>query len=358
MQTDKLDLTPRKLGYVMPAEWEKHDATWLAWPHDPSTFPNRVSKVENIYVKIIKALHEGENVNLFVRDEHMKERVTTLLEENNIDLERLNFLVFDYADVWIRDYGPIFLVNKSNGEQAIVRWIFNAWGEKYAELMKDARIPSIIGKKLQLNTFNPSIVLEGGSVDVNGIGTLITTERCLLNKNRNPHLSKKEIGKYLKEYLGVNHVIWLRGGIVGDDTDGHVDDIARFINSRTVLCAYEEDENDPNYSHLKENHDILLDSKDQDGNLLEVIKLPMPGYVGSTNVRLPASYANFYIGNKVVLVPIFGHDNEQEALNIIQKCFPDRSIVGINCSDLVYGMGAIHCITQQQPANVLEVGNQ
>ncbi len=345
-----MEKTPIELGYSMPAEWEKHDAIWLAWPHDPQTFPDRVGKVENVYVKIIGSICESEKVNLFVKNEGMKARVLKLLERNPIDPENINLIVFDYADVWIRDYGPIFVSDKNKKKLAMLHWIYNAWGRKYEKLMKDTQIPSVINRKMQLEYFEPGVVLEGGSIDVNGKGTLLTTEQCLLNKNRNPHLDKKEIENYLKQYLGVSHIIWLKTGIVGDDTDGHIDDIARFVNPTTVLCAYEEDENDENHHILKENYEILLRSVDQDGNPLNIIKLAMPGYVGDDQGRLPASYANFYIGNKVVLVPVFGQRNDEGAMNIIRKFFPDRKVTGIDCRDLVYGLGTIHCISQQQPA--------
>ncbi|MFV1951135.1 MAG: agmatine deiminase family protein [Nitrospinota bacterium] len=344
------DKTPRELGYSMPAEWEEHDAVWLAWPYDPKTFPDRVNKVEEIYVQIIETIHKGEDVNLFVKDDGMKAKVAKLIEKKEIDSRKIHFYLFDYADVWFRDYGPIFLTNKDEKGLSMVHWGFDAWGKKYKELMKDAQIPSIINQKMQLIYFKPRIVLEGGSIDVNGKGTLLTTEQCLLNKNRNPHLSKEEIERYLIDNLGVSHIIWLKQGITGDDTDGHIDDIARFVNPVTILCAYEEDEKDENFLVLKRNYELLLESKDQDGNKLDIVKLPMPKFVGDKYGRLPASYANFYIGNKVVLVPTFGHKNDQVALGIIQEVFPDRIAVGIDCIDLVYGMGAIHCITQQQPS--------
>lgn len=342
--------TPRESGYSMPAEWEKHDAVWLAWPHDTTTFPDRVKKVEEVYAQIIGEIHERDDVNLFVKDDAMKAKVVELLDKKDINLEKIHFTVFDYADVWFRDYGPIFVLDKTQRKLAMLHWVFNAWGEKYERLMKDAKIPSIINQKMRLHCFKPGIVMEGGSIDVNGRGTLLTTEQCLLNKNRNPHLGKKEIEQYIKDYFGVNNIIWLKKGIARDDTDGHVDDIARFVNSTTVLCAYEENKNDENYPILKENYEILIESKDQEGDSLNIIKLPMPGFVGDEQGRLPASYANFYIGNKVVLVPIFGHENDELALKIIKKVFPERKVVGINCIDLVYGLGAIHCITQQQPA--------
>ena len=210
-------------------------------------------------------------------------------------------------------------------------------------------MPTKIAEQYNIPVFHPGIVMEGGAIDVNGKGTLLTTEQCLLNKNRNPNLGRNDIEKYLKDFLGVTHVVWLEEGVEGDDTDGHIDDIARFVGPNKILCAYEDDETDKNYHILKRNYDLLTKSKDQDGNKFEVVKLPMPGFVGEDDYRLPASYANFYIGNKVVLVPVFGHSNDKAALDIIQKAFPERKVVGINCRDLVYGLGTIHCISQQQP---------
>ena len=333
----------------MPAEWEQHDAIWLAWPHDPITFPDRVEKVEKTYGEIIKALLDSEKVNLLVKDSAMKTRALGLLRQGGISPDDIVFHLYDYADVWFRDYGPIFLVNKKSGSLAMSHWIYNAWGGKYESLMKDTRIPEFINLSMNIPCFTPGIVMEGGSIDVNGKGTLLTTEQCLLNKNRNPHLNKSEIEEYLMEYLGVTNIIWLKNGIEGDDTDGHIDDIARFVNPTTVLCAYEENMHDVNHPVLHENYEILLHAKDQNGNKLNVIKLPMPGAIGDKETRLPASYANFYIGNKAVLVPIFGHENDAKALDIIQHQFPDRKVIGINCSDLVYGLGTLHCISQQQP---------
>jgi agmatine deiminase len=342
--------TPLELGYRMPAEWEKHDAVWLAWPHDPTTFPSRVGKAEEIYVQIVKLIHEGECVNLFVKNNKMKNRATALFREAGVNFNKVCFFQFDYADVWFRDYGPTFIVNQKR-ELAMVHWIFNSWGEKYHELLKDNQIPKIINQTMHLPYFEPEIVLEGGSIDVNGKGTVITTEQCLLNKNRNPSFNKKEIENLLKNYLSVSNVLWLKNGILGDDTDGHVDDLVRFVDPTTVVCAFEEDKNDENYVALKENYDLLLKFVDQDGEQLEIVKLPMPGQVSGEEKRLPASYTNFYIGNKTVLVPIFGHTNDQSALATLRELFPNRKVVGINCVDLVYGQGAIHCVTQQQPSS-------
>lgn len=342
--------TPAKLGYCMPAEWEKHDAIWLAWPYDETTFPDRVDSAEKTYISIIKAIHRSENVNLLVLDQDVRDKIMKMLKKENVDMNNIQFHIADYADVWFRDYGPSFVVNKQEKKMAIVKWIFNAWGNKYDELKKDNKMPFEINKKMKLQMFEAGIVLEGGSIVVNGNGTLLTTEQCLLNKNRNPNLSKEDIENYLKEYLGVKNIIWLKEGIVGDDTDGHIDDIARFVNQNTVLCAFEENEEDENYKILKENYDILMNSRDENGNKLNIIKLPMPGFVADEDRnRLPASYANFYIGNNVVLVPVFGHENDKKALSIIQKYFPEREIVGIDCRDLVYGLGTLHCISQQQP---------
>jgi agmatine deiminase len=345
--------SPKVLGFSMPAEWERHDATWLAWPHDTLTFPNRVNKVEKAYLKIIKALSKDEAVNLFVTDLKMRISVTKILKQNGIDLQKINFYVWNYADVWFRDYGPIFLLNREKKQIAFVHWIFNAWGGKYTELVRDGQIPYIISQRLQLNNFRPGIVLEGGSVDVNGKGALITTEQCLLNKNRNPNLSKTEVETYLSNYFGVSNIIWLKSGVVGDDTDGHIDNLARFANPSTILCAYEEDESDENHHPLKENYERLVQSVDQDGKKFKVIKVPMPPAIRSNvrgeRTRLPASYLNFYISNKVVLVPTYKQKTDRIALKIIHDAFPGRKVVGIDCTDIIYGMGAIHCIMQQQP---------
>jgi agmatine deiminase len=332
----------------MPAEWEKHDAIWLSWPYDPTTFPDRVELVEAVYAQIIKEIHEGEQVNLFVIDESTKQKATKMFKEVNIDLNKIRFYVSDYADVWFRDYGPIFVKNQ-NHELAMIHWDFNSWGEKYETLLKDKQIPEVINQKMELKCFKPGIVLEGGSIDVNGKGTLLTTEQCLLNKNRNPHLGKKDIEKILSEYLGATNFIWLKNGILGDDTDGHIDDLARFVNPDTIVCAYQNDPNDVDYAALKENYNILCQGRDQDYQKFKIIKLPMPKVVSDEDERLPASYTNFYIGNQKVLVPVFDHKNDEKALSILQGLFPTRKVVGIRCVDLVYGFGTIHCISQQQP---------
>ncbi|MEK6776146.1 MAG: agmatine deiminase family protein [bacterium] len=342
--------TPAAMGYRMPAEWEPHEAVWLAWPHDPVTFPDRIPAVEETYVRIIQALHGSEDIHLSVTDERMRARVAERLGEEKVDLRRIHLHIYEHADVWFRDYGPIFVIRPEERNLAMVHWEFNAWGGKYEALIRDTRIPDLIRQDMKIPCFTPGMVLEGGSIDVNGRGTLLTTEQCLLNPNRNPGLTRGEIDRRLMDYLGVRHVIWLKQGIAGDDTDGHIDDIARFVNPTTVVCAYEEDEEDDNFPILQENYERLLAAGDQDGNKLAVIKLPMPGPVSGDEGRLPASYANFYIANRTVLVPTFGHANDVHALDIMQALFPDRKVVGIRCEDLVHGLGALHCITKQQPA--------
>ncbi|HQE97138.1 MAG TPA: agmatine deiminase family protein, partial [Methanothrix sp.] len=344
--------TPRSLGYHMPGEWEKHEAIWLAWPYDLDSFPE-IEAVEDAYAAMIRAIHKSEIVNLLVRNEIMQDQLIDRLKREKVDLGRIHFHIISYADVWFRDYGPIFVVDRDRrsreGRMAAVSWIFNAWGEKYPELMADVAIPDLINQDLNIRLFRPGIVLEGGSIDVNGCGTLLTTEQCLLHENRNPYLRREEIEGYLREYLGVSKIIWLKEGIAGDDTDGHVDDIARFVDPVTVLCAYEDDPEDENYLPLKHNYELLCQETDQDGRPLKVIKLPMPARLGAER-RLPASYANFYIGNDAVLVPVFGDKNDGRALQIIQEAFPERAVVGISCREMVAGLGAVHCVSQQQPA--------
>lgn len=344
---------PFELGYRMPAEWTMHEATWLSWPKNPDSFPDEIlPEVEKTYLRIIEALHKNEKVNILVDDESCEKRVRGLLKSNVIGSENIVFNKIATADVWFRDYGPIFIARKENPRDvAFTHWKFNAWGNKYESLKQDTGIP----EKLPLGRFRKfkaPMVLEGGSIDVNGSGTCLTTEQCLLNKNRNPQMSKLQIEKYLRDYLGATNVIWLKEGISGDDTNGHVDDLARFVDKDIVVCAIEENVNDENYNALKTNFEILNTAKDQDGNQLKIIKLPMPKPVSYNGQRLPASYANFYIANKSVLVPAFNDENDKKALDIIQKLFPDRNAIGINCRELVYGFGAIHCITQQQPAYI------
>ena len=335
------------MKYRMPAEWERHEATWLSWPKNPETFPAAIlPQVERIYLDMMAALASGEKVNLLVDDEASHARVMQLLEERGI---RRNIVLHTVrtADVWMRDYGPIFV--KGAGGLRMTKWTYNAWGGKYDDLLRDDGVVDALAPGLGFEVLRPGMVLEGGSIDVNGRGTLLTTEQCLLNRNRNPQLTKKQIEERLSDYLGATTVVWLKEGIAGDDTDGHIDDIARFVNSSTVLCAVEENPLDANYLALKQDFGLLRKSVDQDGEPLKVVPLPMPGPLDSPSGRLPASYSNFYIGNAAVLLPVFGHANDAKAISILEGCFPRRKIVPLDCRPLVYGLGAIHCVSQQQP---------
>lgn len=334
----------------MPAEWEPHEATWLAWPHNPETWPGRLKWIPPIWIEMIKPLHVHEKVHVCVNDEGMKAEVEATLRRHDIG-RNVILHQFPTNDAWARDHGPVFIRGKEG--ITVLDFIFNSWGNKYGPADLDDVIPQKIAEYLKVPCLQPGIVLEGGSIDVNGQGSLLTTEQCLLNKNRNPHLKKGEIEQSLRDSLGATNILWLGDGIAGDDTDGHVDDIARFVAPDMVLAAVEEDPADENYKPLQDNLKRLRTMRDQEDRPLKIVTLPMPGPVTCEGQRLPASYANFYIANGVVLAPVFGHRNDEGALNVLRKCFPGRRIVGINCVELVWGLGAIHCVTQQQPALTL-----
>jgi agmatine deiminase len=339
-----MEETPYSLGYRMPAEWEPHEATWLSWPKDPTTFPRgMIEKVEWTYVKMIDELSGGERVNLLVEDDATEKRASGMLKS----ISKVAFHHIHSVDVWIRDYGPIFV---KNGSIAATKWIFNAWGNKYEDLLADNQTGFQVAGTSGTRTFEPRMVLEGGSIDVNGLGSCLATTQCLLNKNRNPSLDAAGMATFLKEYLGVTNLIWLESGIAGDDTDGHVDDIARFVSPNRVICMIEEDREDENYSALLSDVRLLQRAEDQKGERLIVDPIPMPRKIEAPDGRLPASYANFYIGNVVVLVPTFNDERDKIALKKLEELFPDRRVVGISCEALVYGFGGIHCVTQQQPS--------
>lgn len=340
--------TPKALGYRMPAEWAPHEATWLSWPKDPITWPDRVPQAREAFAQMIEALTPYEKVHLLVDGGGAEDEAKKILAAKKIHEPNLIFHRIKTVDSWIRDYGPNFLVGP--GGLAYNRWIFNAWGGKYDTLMKDDGIPARLAPYLDLPMFEPGIVMEGGSIEVNGEGLILTTEQCLLNPNRNPHLNKNQIEGILKDYLGAEKVLWLGEGVAGDDTDGHIDDIARFVSTDTVVTVVEEDPSDPNYAPLQDNWKRLQTMTDLRGRPLKAIALPMPGRVEAEGEPLPASYANFYIANEVVLLPVYGHANDAKALAILAKLFSNRRIVPIDCRDLVWGMGALHCVTQQQPA--------
>ncbi len=369
---------PKHFGFHMPAEWEHHEATWLSWPHNQITWfnsqtkKNLVKKIEDIYVEEIVALHEGESVNILVNG-YFEQIIVYKKLKDRVNMSKINFFRIQTVDVWIRDYGPIFLVNEDRTSLAMLNFEFDAWGKKYTPenfqddpaswLINDGVIPRKMYSHLDLLYFKESFVLEGGSIDVNGQGSLLTTKQCLLNENylgnkRNPHISQLDIEQNLNETLNVNNIIWLEEGILGDDTDGHVDDIARFVAPKTILYACEKDESNPNYRILQKNLELLKSSKDQTGSSFDLVPLPMPGPVLNPNFDparpetnfLPASYANFYIGNSAVLVPVFGDKkNDDIAVSTIKQFFPDRKIVPIYAGDFVMGLGTFHCSTQQQP---------
>jgi len=343
--------TPRSLGYSMPAEWMPHRATWLVWPHNRETWPTQLETVREVWVRMMQALAEGEQVVLLVNDEQTREDVIARLKEVGGAMDNISILKMGTVDVWMRDYGPTFLTRGgSENRLAFNDWIFNGWGRKYRAYEDDDRVARDMATLLKVPVFNHSVVLEGGSIEVNGAGTCLTTEQCLLNRNRNPDMSRGEIEQFLKDALGVSHLIWLGEGIIGDDTDGHIDDIARFINPMTVVCVLETNSKDENYAPLRENYERLQGARDQNGHSLSVVTLPCPGPVDYEGLRLPASYANFYIANERVLVPVFDDPNDYKALGILQELFPERRVVGLPCKALVAGLGAIHCVTQQEPS--------
>ncbi len=337
--------------YYMPPEWAPHRATWLAWPHAPLTWPGLIPTVEGIYVEMMAALVVGETVNLLVNDLPTERRVRTQLVNRGLSLDRVHLHIVPTNDAWMRDSGAIWVEAESDGKRGplALDFDFNMWGGKYPPWDLDNAVPKAMAKICGLPRLAPGMILEGGSIDTNGEGLLLTTEQCLLNPNRNPTLSRGEIERRLKHYLGVKKVLWLGEGILGDDTDGHVDDIARFVSSRTVLAVRENDPSDPNFEFLEDNWQRLSYMTDTAGRPLERVALPMPKPVEGPDGRLPASYANFYIGNAVVLAPIFNDPSDAKALDTLRRLFPTRRIVGINCRALVAGLGAIHCVTQQEP---------
>lgn len=344
--------SPASLGYRMPAEWEPHVATWLTWPRpDGISFPDAYEPIPRVYAEFIRHLVVGEDVHINVWNAGVEAQVREILTTEAVPLERVRFHHFPAYEPWCRDHGPIFVARDNNGrrERAIIDWGYNAWGDKYPPYDLDDAIPRHVAAYRSLPVFHPGIVMEGGSIEVNGRGTLLTTEACLLNPNRNPHLDRAGIERYLREYLGVSHILWLGDGIEGDDTDGHVDDLARFLNPSTIATIVEEDPADSNHALLQENLRRLRSMTDQDGHPFKIIELPTPGHLARDGQRLPASYANFYIANGQILVPTFRHPNDARALQILQAEFPYRKVIGIDSSDLIWGLGSFHCISQQEP---------
>ena len=347
--------TPLDLGFRMPAEWESHEATWLAWPHNRSDWPGKMAVIPWVYAEMVKKISTGEEVRIIVCSKKHEKNAIKYLDKNKLDLSQVKFFRFGSDRSWTRDFGPMFIRN-SSGEVAVVRFRFNAWA-KYRNWKRDDAVPEKAAKALGTNIFyaktdNRDVVLEGGSIEVNGKGTLITTEECLLDPKkqvRNPGLTRSDLENILRNYLGVKNVLWLGMGIAGDDTHGHIDDICRFVNEKTLLLCREKNPQDENYRALAENWERIQDFRLENGSKPEVIPLPMPEPLYFKDCRLPASYANFYISNAAVLVPTFNDPSDRIALGILSELITDRPVVGIHAVDLVWGLGTIHCLTQQQP---------
>jgi agmatine deiminase len=359
MPSSLTEKTPRKLGYRMPAEWEPHEATWLAWPHNPEDWPGKFQAIPWLYAEIVRLLAAHERVHILVEDAKAEQRVHSILERAGANLDRVSFHLWPTDRSWTRDSGPIFIRN-SEGSVGITNWRFNAWA-KYDDWKLDDKLPRRVAKQLGLPEWQPAIdlvdgfkqrlVLEGGSIDVNGAGILLTTEECQLSdvQQRNPGVSRAKLEQAFHDYLGIDQTIWLNRGIVGDDTHGHIDDIARFVGPTTIVAAVERNVSDPNHAPLAENLKRLKEACTLDGKPFDIVELPMPRPVIFRGQRLPASYANFYIANELVLVPTFHDPHDRVALNTLAEIFPDREVIGIHSVDLVWGLGTLHCMTQQQP---------
>jgi agmatine deiminase len=345
--------TPRELGYSFPAEWTRHSGTWISWPRPEGiSFPDRYHECIEGVVGVITAIARFEPVHLNVPNGNYRRIVNDMLQARGVPMRRIRLHEIRTNECWTRDHGPAFVLRTRRGatEAAIVDWGFNAWGGKYPPYDADDAVPTRVAKELGLRVFEPGIVMEGGAVDFNGAGTVLTTTSCLLNRNRNPRLSKRQIERYLCEYYGQQHIVWLGAGIEGDDTDGHVDDLARFVDARTIVIGMEQDKRDANFAVLRSERRRLEKARDQDGRPFTIVELPMPRPVVWKGQRLPATYMNFYFVNGAVLVPTFGQaSRDRRALAALQEVVPSRRVVGVDCRALVWGLGAIHCLTQQQP---------
>ena len=343
--------TPAARGFSMPAEWAPHQATWISWPHKRESWPGKFGPVEPVMVKAVAALTRSEMVRINVLDRRHQDHVQELLS-GHVERGRVLFHQFPTNDAWCRDHGAIFVTRASDSsdERALaLDFRFNAWGDKYPPFDLDNAIPGQMATALGVPAWSVDMVLEGGSIDVNGLGALLTTEQCLLHPNRNPDLDRETIEQNLRDALGVQQIIWLGRGIVGDDTDGHVDDLTRFVSQDTVVTVIERDQGDDNYTALAENRERLNDVRLSDGGRLDVIELSMPRPLEFRGDRLPASYANFYIGNTIVLMPAFKDPADEPNRRMLARCFPGRDVVAIDCTDLVLGLGTFHCLTQQVP---------
>lgn len=343
--------TPKVLGYYFPAEFDIHEATWLSWPHKEASWPGKLHTIYTYYCQFVKELALSEKVRININDEPMKVFAIGCLQEAGVDISQVEFFFHPTNDAWCRDHGPAFLVNHAvDHKKIIVDWDYNAWGGKYPPHDLDDVIPTLIARHYNIPVYHPGIVMEGGSVEFNGKGSLVTSTACLLNPNRNPHLTQVQIEEYLRNYYGVEQILWIDEGIAGDDTDGHIDDTVRFINEDTVLAVIEENKQDENYELLQRNLKQLKEMRLLNSKPLNIVELPMPDALIYQDQRLPCSYANFYIANKTVIVPIFNSNRDEKALQIIQNCFPDRKVIGIVSTEIIWGLGSFHCLSQQEPA--------
>ncbi|RXK85816.1 agmatine deiminase family protein [Filimonas effusa] len=342
---------PKDSGYYFPAEFAPHTATWLSWPHKEASWPGKLQSIYNSYSLFIKYLALSEKVCINVGTAAMQQEATAYMQAAGVNMAQVQFFLHPTNDAWCRDHGPAFLINPGADQpKMIVDWGYNAWGGKYPPYDLDDVIPTLIGKALNLPVAHPGIVMEGGSVEFNGKGTILTSRACLLNENRNPHLNQQQIEEYLYRYYGADQVLWVTEGIVGDDTDGHIDDTVRFVSEDTVLTVVEHSKKDENYALLQQNLKELSTMRVLSGKQLNIIELPMPDAVVYEDQRLPASYANFYISNKHVIVPTYRCDQDDKALQLISDCFPGRETVGIDSTDIIWGLGSFHCLSQQEPA--------
>jgi len=351
---------PKELGFYFPAEFASQDALWLSWPHKEASWPGKIDFIYSPYCEFIIQIADHQRVNINVADNQMEQfakmKILASLQlmsqfDTGAVLQNIHFYYVPTNDAWCRDHGPAFILNPATKQKAIIDWGYNAWGDKYPPYDLDDVVPTLIGNELGLKVFHPGIIMEGGSVEFNGCGTLLTTTACLLNKNRNPHLTKIEIEQYLEGFYNVENILWLDEGIVGDDTDGHIDDITRFVDLDTVVTVVEDNKKDENFDILKKNVKDLEKMHLEDGRSLNIVELPMPSPVVWEDQRLPASYANFYISNQKVIVPTFRDlKNDDNALAILQDCFLTREVVGIDSVDIIWGLGSFHCLSQQEPS--------
>lgn len=343
--------TPQEQGYYFPAEFAPHVATWLSWPHKEASWPGKIHTIYPYYAQFVKVLTESELVRINVVDTAMQDFATAHLLKAGVPMDKVEFFLHPTNDAWCRDHGPAFLINPNAAtKKVIVDWNYNAWGDKYPPYDLDDVIPTRIAEHYGLPVYYPGIIMEGGSVEFNGAGTLLTSTACLLNPNRNPHLNQEQIEGYLRNYYGVEQILWVDEGVVGDDTDGHIDDTVRFVNADTVLTVVEPNKQDENHAILQHNLKQLQQMRLLNGKQLNIVELPMPDAVVYEDQRLPASYANFYISNQHVIVPTFRCDKDDQALSIIQQCFPERTVVGIDSTEIIWGLGSFHCLSQQEPA--------